>query len=48
LVFYAYIKEMHGSRSKIPRKISSGSVAWMDLILALKDLKETYVGYLLI
>jgi hypothetical protein len=28
---------MHGSRNKIPsKKISSGSVAWRDLILALK------------
>jgi hypothetical protein len=37
LVFQAYIKEMHGSRSKIPiKKISAGSVAQMDLILALK------------
>jgi hypothetical protein len=37
LVFHAYIKEMHSSRSKIPsKKISSGSIAWKDLIPALK------------
>jgi hypothetical protein len=30
--FHAYIKEMHGSRNKI----SSGSVAWRDLIPASK------------
>jgi hypothetical protein len=37
LVFYAYINEMHGSKSKIPsKKISSGSVAQGDLIPALK------------
>jgi hypothetical protein len=35
LAFHAYIKEMHGSRSKIPVKISSGSVAKRDLIPAL-------------
>jgi hypothetical protein len=37
LVFHAHVNEMHGSRSKIPsKKISSGSVARRDLILALK------------
>jgi hypothetical protein len=37
LVFYAYINEMHGSRSKISsKKISSCSVARRDLIPALK------------
>jgi hypothetical protein len=37
LVFHAYIKKMHGSRSKIlNKKISSGSIAQRDLILALK------------
>jgi hypothetical protein len=36
LVFEAYIKEIHGSRSKTPVKISSGSVARRDLITALK------------
>jgi hypothetical protein len=36
LVFHAYVNEMHGSRSKIPRKISPGSVARRDLIQALK------------
>jgi hypothetical protein len=31
------VNEIHGSRSKIPsKKISSGSVAWRDLIPALK------------
>jgi hypothetical protein len=37
LVFHAYIKEMHGSRSKIPsKKISSGRVTRIELIPALK------------
>jgi hypothetical protein len=37
LVFQAYIKEMHGSRSKIPSKnFSSCSVERRDLIPALK------------
>jgi hypothetical protein len=37
LVFHAYIKKMHGSRSKIPSKnILSSSVGWRDLIPALK------------
>jgi hypothetical protein len=36
LVFHAYIKEMHGLRSKIPVQNSSGSVARRDLIPALK------------
>jgi hypothetical protein len=35
LVFHAYINEMHDSRSKIPVKISSGSVARRVLIPAL-------------
>jgi hypothetical protein len=34
-VFHAYIKEMHGSTSKIRSKFSSGSVARKDLIPAL-------------
>jgi hypothetical protein len=34
--FHAYINKMHGSRSKSPVIISSGSVARRDLILALK------------
>jgi hypothetical protein len=42
LVFHAYIKEMHGSRSKIPGKCPVGSVARRDLIPALKGL--TVVG----
>jgi hypothetical protein len=41
LVFHAYINETHGSRSKITRKISSGSVARKDLILALKGYFDT-------
>jgi hypothetical protein len=36
LAFHAYMNEMHGSRSKIPEKISSGIVARRDLIPALK------------
>jgi hypothetical protein len=36
LVFHTYINEMHGSRSKIPSKILSGSVARRDLIPVLK------------
>jgi hypothetical protein len=36
LVFQAYIREMHGSKSKIPVKISSGSVERRELIPALK------------
>jgi hypothetical protein len=37
LVFHAYVKEIHGSRSKIPsKKILSGSVAQRDLIPALR------------
>jgi hypothetical protein len=37
MVFHAYVIEMYNSRSKIPsKKISSGSVAGRDLILALK------------
>jgi hypothetical protein len=37
LVFHTYVNEMHGSRSKITStKISSGSVAWRDLIPALE------------
>jgi hypothetical protein len=37
LVFHAYVNEMQGSRNKFPsKKISSGSVAWRDLIPALK------------
>jgi hypothetical protein len=36
LVFDAYIKEMHSSKTKSPVKISSGSVAQRDLIPALK------------
>jgi hypothetical protein len=39
LVIHAYINEMHGTVSKIPsKKISSGSVARRDLIMALKGL----------
>jgi hypothetical protein len=34
-MFRAYINEMNGSRSKVPSKISSGSVARRDLIPAL-------------
>jgi hypothetical protein len=37
LVFHWYVNEMQGSKSKIPSKISSGSVAWRDLIPALKS-----------
>jgi hypothetical protein len=37
LVFHVYINEMHGSRNKIPgKKISSGNIAWWDLIPALE------------
>jgi hypothetical protein len=37
LVFHVYVKEIHGSISKIPsKKISSGSVERRDLIPALK------------
>jgi hypothetical protein len=36
LGFHAYIKEMHGSKSKTPVKFSSDSVARRDLIPALK------------
>jgi hypothetical protein len=36
LVFHAYINEMHSQEAKSPvKKISSGSVAWWDLIPSL-------------
>jgi hypothetical protein len=36
LVFHAYINEMQVQEAKAPVKISSGSVAWKDLIPAFK------------